>query len=41
MSSTGIIVGINKGFPVEKRVLKARPSHAKAVSCIFIDFYKR
>lgn len=30
MSSTGIAVGLNKGFPVTKRAQAARPSHAKA-----------
>eukprot|EP01034_Spumella_vulgaris_P022414 gene22415-28538_t len=30
MSSTGIAVGIKRGFPVEKRAKVARPSHAKA-----------
>jgi hypothetical protein len=29
MSSSGIAVGTAKGFPVEKRETKARPSHAK------------
>jgi hypothetical protein len=32
MSSTGIAVGLNRGYPVTKRVVGARPSHAKAVS---------
>ena len=32
MSSTGIAIGLNKGYPVEKRVQAPRPSHAKAVS---------
>ncbi len=32
MSSTGIAVGINKGFPVEKRAKIARPSNNKGVS---------
>jgi len=31
MSSSGIAVGLKKGFPVEKREVKPRPSHAKAV----------
>ncbi|KAJ1443398.1 ribosomal protein L36e [Ochromonadaceae sp. CCMP2298] len=30
MSSSGIAIGLNKGFPVTKRVLGARPSQAKA-----------
>ena len=32
MSSSGIAVGLNKGYPVEKRERAARPSHSKAVS---------
>lgn len=32
MSSSGIAVGLNKGFPVTKRVVGARPSNKKAVS---------
>lgn len=32
MSSTGIAVGLNRGYPVTKRAVGARPSHAKAVS---------
>jgi len=32
MSSTGIAVGLKRGYPVTKRVVGARPSHAKAVS---------
>lgn len=32
MSSTGIAVGLNRGFPVTKRVMGARPSNNKAVS---------
>mmetsp|Transcript_21119 Transcript_21119/g.19236 ORF Transcript_21119/g.19236 Transcript_21119/m.19236 type:complete len:106 (+) Transcript_21119:24-341(+) len=30
MSSSGIAVGLEKGYPVEKRVVPPRPSHAKA-----------
>eukprot|EP01036_Dinobryon_divergens_P029185 gene29186-38251_t len=30
MSSTGIVVGLKKGYPVEKRVVAPRPSHSKA-----------
>ena len=36
MSSTGIVVGLKKGYPVEKRVVAPRPSHSKAVSLIFV-----
>lgn len=32
MSSTGIAVGLNRGFPVTKREVGARPSNSKAVS---------
>jgi large subunit ribosomal protein L36e len=32
MSSSGIAVGLNRGFPVTKRVVGARPSNNKAVS---------
>jgi len=32
MSSTGIAVGLKKGYPVEKRTVATRPSHVKAVS---------
>jgi hypothetical protein len=32
MSSTGIAVGLKKGFPVEKRAAAARPSNKKGVS---------
>jgi hypothetical protein len=32
MSSTGIAVGLKKGYPVEKRVRAERPSNRKAVS---------
>lgn len=39
MSSTGIAVGIQRGFPVEKRAKVARPSHAKAVR-IYIEIVK-
>lgn len=31
MSSTGIAVGLKKGFPVEKRTVAKRPSQMKAV----------
>ncbi len=31
MSSTGIAVGLKKGFPVTKNEQKARPSNAKGV----------
>ncbi len=31
MSSTGSRIGLKKGFPVEKRDVPKRPSHAKAV----------
>lgn len=31
MSSSGIAVGLERGFPVTKRVVGARPSNAKAV----------
>mmetsp|Transcript_2359 Transcript_2359/g.4992 ORF Transcript_2359/g.4992 Transcript_2359/m.4992 type:complete len:107 (+) Transcript_2359:99-419(+) len=30
MSSSGIAVGLNRGFPVTKRVMGARPSNNKA-----------
>lgn len=30
MSSSGIAVGLNRGFPVTKRVVGARPSNNKA-----------
>jgi hypothetical protein len=36
MSSSGIAVGLNRGFPVTKRVVGARPSNAKAVSILVI-----
>ena len=29
MSSTGIAVGLNKGYPVEKRTVAARPGNRK------------
>ncbi|RYY82744.1 hypothetical protein EON63_12735 [archaeon] len=32
MSSTGIAVGLNKGYPVTKREKVARPSQSKGVS---------
>ena len=35
MSSTGIVVGLKKGYPVEKREVAPRPSHSKAVSLIY------
>ena len=34
MSSTGIAVGLKKGFPVEKKVQAVRPSNKKGVSRI-------
>ena len=34
MSSTGISVGLNRGFPVTKHEVGARPSNSKAVSAI-------
>lgn len=40
MSSTGIAVGLKKGFPTTKRTLTAKPSHAKGVRIIIIVFVK-
>ena len=34
MSSTGIAVGLKKGYPVEKKVQAVRPSNKKGVSRI-------
>jgi hypothetical protein len=34
MSSTGIAVGLKKGYPVEKRAQVKRPSNKKGVSDI-------
>ena len=36
MSATGTVVGLEKGYPVQKREKAARPSYAKAVS-IFVE----
>ena len=33
MSSTGIAVGVNRGYPVEKREKKPRPSNQKGRLC--------
>jgi hypothetical protein len=37
MSSTGIAVGLKKGFPVEKKEQAVRPSNKKGVSLRFIE----
>lgn len=34
MSSTGIAVGLKKGYPVEKKAQAVRPSNKKGVSWI-------
>lgn len=36
MSSTGIAIGLKKGYPVEKRTVPKRPSQNKAVILIVI-----
>mgnify|MGYP003387533022 CR=1 FL=1 len=37
MSSTGIAIGLKKGYPTTKRTLAAKPSHAKGVSLLLFQ----
>lgn len=39
MSSTGIAVGLNKGFPVTKKQVAARPASRKGVRTATISLY--
>lgn len=40
MSSTGIAIGLKRGYPVEKKVSAVRPSNKKGVSEFWMNFEK-